>query len=289
MYKFYCHFGEVGYELLGWSGFVREQALNNKDIKTVILGRPSFNLVYPYAHELIDITQIPEWKDTSACCQGFRGRPPSITQEFKENIFKLIKDHYPNLSEKQIKDNLFFSDTHPLPDIYRNKIGSYEKLEIDLAAREEVEAKVGFSLEEPYVLIQNAWREQVIRCGFEFSEDNYRNILKDYTNYRKVFIDFSDSRKHQSQKSPTNYLREVCTCIECNNLAEQSILFSFSKYNLFFTEGDFRSHCYFPPMFGKDVKVFCSKKVQSLDGCAVDFWNEFVFTFGGHIELHGGF
>ena len=55
---------------------------------------------------------------------------------------------------------------------------------------------------------------------------------------------------------------------------------------IFFTEGDFRSHLYLPPMMGKDVHVITSKDVWNLHSAPYQYWNKNVFKFGGKIIPH---
>ena len=94
----------------------------------------------------------------------------------------------------------------------------------------------------------------------------------------KLFSFFSNSRKARklcSTRVDDNY--------HCHDFSYQSCLIHFSKKCLFFTEGDFRSHNYIPPFFGKDVFSVAPSSVFALGTSPIKLWNDNVFKFGGNI------
>ena len=106
-------------------------------------------------------------------------------------------------------------------------------------------------------------------------------INKLYKKINVILLGF-DSGKNTESHSKFN---DVDNCYEyqVDSFEEQSCLIHFAKECVFFTEGDFRSHTYIPPLLGKDVYVIASEKVLSFDQTSCEFWIENIFNFGGNM------
>ena len=280
--RFFCHFGEFGYEIFGWLGKVNEYQEANPRDRIVICGRAGCELLYPYAYKYLDISRIPTYLQQSACRNGFRGHERELIESFQKEVIAMILADLPEYSAMEVEENISFSEDEPFPNIYESKVGTYSMLKPDLSQKAHLESELGFALEEKYVLIQNAWRASVIKCGFQFSTGDYKTILARYPGHKKVFMVFDDHKYDQSKKDLN---LEGAAKIYVPTLAAQSCLIHFADKCIFFTEGDFRSHMYLPPLFGKDVEAHCSSRVTELRSCAVTFWNENVYTFGGKMKL----
>ena len=141
--------------------------------------------------------------------------------------------------------------------------------------RDKVEDKLGFSLNEDYILCQTGFRQGYELSKVRIDHDTVINKLKEEC--RVVLMDFKTFRLHDSYSEfETDY-----DTIQIEDIKEQSVLISNAKRCVFFTEGHLRSHNYLPPMFGKDVDIVASKEIFTLSEAPLDFWNENVFKFGG--------
>ena len=171
-----------------------------------------------------------------------------------------------NMSEAKIYYDLDLNNNEFI------KIESYKGMD------EDIEIKLGFKLNEEYILCQTGARNVVRRSKEQVSLD----IVKELSSKTKiVLLDFDTGRKLDS-KSEFEKI-ENCYRYSCSSFREQSVLISHAKYCLFFTEGDFRSHNYLPPFMGKNVYSVAPKTVFELGTTPLDFWNKNVFKFGGQI------
>ena len=146
--------------------------------------------------------------------------------------------------------------------------------------KDKIESELNFSLEEPYILCQTGWRSHI---GISHTEINYELYLSEFIKkYNVVLLDFETGRSHDSySKFKNKYMN-----YQCKSLSEQSVLITNAHKCIFFTEGDFRSHLYLPPMMGKDVHVVTSQDIWDLRSAPYQYWNENVFKFGGQIIPH---
>lgn len=155
----------------------------------------------------------------------------------------------------------------------------FQKIEPDLRMRGMLEERLGFSLEEPFVLSQTRRRQIVVRSTWTVPSDQLLIALAQQI--RVVLLEFDtgrtlDSYSHFPQISGTSVYA-------CRTFAEQTCLIYFSRHCVFFSEGDFGSHIYVPPFMGRDVSVVAPADVYRLGTTPIEFWNRVVFRFGGQI------
>jgi len=157
----------------------------------------------------------------------------------------------------------------------------YMKFEPVLSERSALEERLGFSLEEPYVLIQGRQRETPQLSSETLATEPVIAALARHA--RVVSLDFETGRAKDSYSRLSSGLPNVVS-VSASSLAPQSCLIHFARSCVFFTEGDLGSHAYLPPLMGKDVWVVAPPSVFGLDSSPLEFWNENVFTFGGQIR-----
>lgn len=173
------------------------------------------------------------------------------------------------------------------PDIYdslnlENNI--YRKIEPDLSVKSNVERKLGWALETPFVLCQTRSRKIVVRSQDIVPKERIIKALSREINV--VLLEFHTGRYFDSYSSfdhPTLKNQKNIFIYKCQSFVEQICLIHFAKHCLFFTEGDFGSHIYIPPFLGKNVTAVAPKSVYQLGTSPIDFWNKNVFQFGGQI------
>ena len=76
--------------------------------------------------------------------------------------------------------------------------------------------------------------------------------------YPILFLDFNSGRKLDSFSNFDGY-----QTYSTNNLKEQLVLMSLSKYNILTSEGDYRSHFYLPCFVGKDSHVIAASDIMN--------------------------
>src|SRR5262249_34896158 len=74
-----------------------------------------------------------------------------------------------------------------------------------------------------------------------------------------------------------------CFSYTASAFVDQACLISLAKSCVFFTEGDFGSHIYVPPLLGKNVHAIAPRDIYQLGTTPIDYWNRTVFGFGGQI------
>lgn len=144
----------------------------------------------------------------------------------------------------------------------------------------EIEAKLGFSLNEKYILYQTGARQIVTRSKNTINEHEILDKISKEYNIKVVLLNFDTGRNLDSK---SEFKINDFTTFNCNSFEEQSVLIANANACIFLTEGDFRSHNYIPPFMGKNVLSIAHKSVFELNTTPIDFWNKNVFKFGGQI------
>jgi hypothetical protein len=162
-------------------------------------------------------------------------------------------------------------------DLTNNK---FQKIEPDLRMRPMLEERLGFSLEEPFVLSQTRRRQIVVRSSRTVSNEQLLAALAQQI--RVVLLEFDTGRTLDSY-SQFAQIPGTSVCA-CRTFVEQTCLIYFSRQCVFFSEGDFGSHIYVPPFVGRDVLAVAPADVYGLGNTPIDFWNRAVFRFGGQID-----
>ena len=251
----------------------------------------------------------------------------STCHEGREEIKSFILDKLQTFLDTNIKEDLIrfvFSDKNNILNginfgkaygrIYNGfpfETNSYTKLKSSIPLSDFTQKNnMSVIRGNDYVLCQSGFRPS----HGDKLDDNTLNLYVKFINEilkntNVVFIDFETGMEDDSKssgyelssriksnlnkfyrwlskairfESPNKFYR-----VNCNGLREQVLLIENSKFCVFFTIGDLRSHTYIPPLVGKDVKVVHSDDVVGKAGVkAVNYWNQNVFRFGGQMSLH---
>jgi len=305
--------GEFGYELLNWQGTIRKWVKENKkeDDKIVICSRKGLDLMYEFADYYFDIYKLESLQNVVGDCytsyvfinntgphldrkQWKITRTGKHIDEIKQDVKQLVTSSVSNYDDidwtwscdYRVMDNCHFGLERPggKGGIYNNGSNQldfnnnvYAKLFPHNSSIKKVESKLGFSLDDDYILCQTGFRK-----GYELSKvriDHNPIIEKLKKECKVVLMDFKTNKLNDSFSNfDSNY-----KTIQVEDLKEQSVLISNAKRCVFFTEGHLRSHTYLPPMFGKDIEVVAAKDIFSFTEAPLEFWNKNVFTFGGQM------
>jgi len=307
--------GEFGYELLNWQGTLRKWVKNKKDNDSIIIcSRKGLDLMYgDICDHFIDISDLQSFKSVVADCYTsytfIDGTGPHLPRsewkvnregqhilDIKNEVHDLVNSIINQDDEIEwiwscnyvVKDGLHFGLERPggrggIYNVQTNHLdlnnNEFIKLKHYESKRKIVEDKLGFSLDEDYILCQTGYRK-----GYNLSKVriNHDRIITELLKSNKVVVmDFSTNRLNDSfSEFDENHKYHV---IHVADIKEQSVLINYAKRCMFFTEGHLRSHTYLPPMFGKDVDVVAAKEIFGFHEAPLDFWNENVFKFGGQM------
>ena len=181
-------------------------------------------------------------------------------------------------------------------DIYDNlnvANNRFRKIEADLNKRKEIEAQLGWSLEEPFILVQGRKRDASTkqRSTDALAETNAETDAEEAlinalaSRIKTVLLSFDTGRWLDSYSAFYAALTNQANtyAYRCRTFPEQACLIHYAQQCLFLTEGDFGSHIYVPPFLGKDVIALAPRSVYTLGTTPITFWNERVFQFGGQI------
>jgi len=311
--------GEFGYELLSWNGVIRKWCQENKkdDDTIIICSRPGMELAYEMADYYIDLSEIDAYNNCIADCywsiiKDKHGKVIrhhqyqqdiflSVQQSIEESGFTDVKYIYtPNPDQFYQLDGCSFGKSgiygperkpHGRLNISNNV---YKKFTADLSKQKIIEDAIGISLDDPFILCQTAVGTQQKRDKTILEVDNFIKSISD--KIPVICLGF-DTGKFEDSKSSFNNLNSanIYHC-SASTLKEQSCLIEKSKHCIFFSEGDFRSHMYVPPFFGKSLTAVASKAIfdpsptdivsvePGKSNAPLNFWNEHVWNFGGKVE-----
>ena len=320
MIYIFVFLGEFGYELLNWQGVIRKfsDTLREND-KIVVVSRKGVALLYETADLYIDLSEIELYSRSIA--SGYRANDPEIKiyrdydryskRRFTNGVYSIRNMRYERSMKRQIQSyveacvnhtfgrssslyyvfsdrytvlhGLRFGRKHRDPhDIYAKldlANNRYRKLIPDSEHSKNIEKRFGISREENYILCQMGERS-IVRRSKEAC--HYEDVIQEIAKKRRVvLLDFSTGRNRDSGSGFDDIVG--CKRIVCHGLEEQSVWIADASCCVFFTEGDFRSHNYLPPFFGKNVYSVADSSVYGLPTTPIDFWNRNVFAFGGQI------
>jgi hypothetical protein len=306
--------GEFGYELLNWQGTIRKWVTLYKqpEDKIIICSRKGLEQIYEFADTYINISELDSYNNTIGDCytcyiftnKGEDKAPKNEWQitrtgphldNLKSDIKKLIIN---KVGTKKIKyiwssdfielNGLTFGLERPggRGGIYNNRanqlnIDNNEYIKIKPSNhRSQVEEKLNFDLDQPYILCQTGWRSHI---GISHTDIDYESYLSEFIkSHNIILLNFETGRSHDSySKFENKYIN-----YQCESFNEQSVLIENANKCIFFTEGDFRTHLYLPPMMGKDVHIIAPQKVWNLHSAPYQYWNKNIFKFGGQIIPH---
>tara|TARA_Y100000310_G_C20479868_1_gene714169 strand:- start:86 stop:931 length:846 start_codon:yes stop_codon:yes gene_type:complete len=170
-----------------------------------------------------------------------------------------------------------YSAGHNKLDLSNNE---FIQLQYDESKIKTVEEKLGFSLNEDYILCQTGYRKGYNLSKVRINHDKV--ISKLLKSSKVVLMNFKTNRLNDSY---SNFeVNDKYSTINVSDLKEQSVLIHYANRCVFFTEGHLRSHTYLPPMFGRNVEVVAGKDIFTFTEAPLDFWNENVFKFGGQMN-----
>lgn len=310
--------GEFGYELLNWQGVVRYFAQNciGEGDKVVCCSRRGLHLLYEFADLYIDISELKHFKNSVADMyysemdsvyfkESILGGELNDDKKVMENILaeenqnyrkkteneifeyasRIVEKKYPGVtqdfifsSRKETRNNLQFSvgGIYLDIDLIHN---AFVPIRPDNKVVPMVQEKLPFSLEEEFILVQTGRRKVVIRSKEAIEYDVILHCLS--KRIKVVLLDFDTGRNLDSNSNWDS--NDLGYQYHCQDFSEQSVLISRAKACVFFTEGDFRSHNYIPPLMGKNVYSIADQTIFDLPSAPLKFWNENVFRFGGQI------
>ena len=298
--------GEFGYELFNWQGVIRRFAATLEDGERIVCcSRGQVRPLYERADAYVEISDVPAFQESVA--SGYfavaeRGslRAPgsllvdrTVRRAIAQHVRQQLDDSGPvrfvfssrrtelrgcvfGASRRRFGRDLHEGDIYERLDVRQN---DYRRIEPDEQARIEVEATLGLSLDEPYVLCQARERPIVRRSHDHVAA---RLLIEELAKrVPVVLLSFDTGRALDSFSS----FAEIPGTQRyfASSFGPQSTLVAHAERCVFFTEGDFGSHIYVPPFLGRDVVVLAPASVYALGTTPIEFWNESVFRFGGQI------
>ena len=306
--------GEFGFELLNWQGVVCKFATTiGPEDKIVCCSRANLYPLYEMADEFVDISDVPLFKQSRASAYWGIFSPAELPRhhligQFKEKSLKLLMRRqlkqyvlaHSNILRAAKGEPIRFvlsarptrlngclfgwsrndgvMDIYDLLDVDNNL---YQQIEPDLRVRPSIETQLGWSLDEPFLLVQTRKRASSTDQPSQDTLPEEQLIDRLSNRIRTILLSFDTGRWLDSGSD----FGEEHTCYRyaCTSFPEQACLIHYARHCLFFTEGDFGSHIYVPPMMGKDVTAVAPRSIYQLESTPIDFWNQRVFRFGGHI------
>lgn len=290
--------GEFGYELLNWQGKFRrlhDNMLNSNErdqFYFIIGSRNGLNNFYENCDYFFELSNFDQYNNTIANNYTYEGNIDF--NSFKEQIFLHLKENcsYIKNNNYELNEiNFFWSHNQNSLNgvffdhgtIYENcdhTINYFKKIEPDFTQIDSLSNELGFDItKEKYTYIQSGFRTIVTRSkqtiDFDYILEKISNI-----NQKIVISNFFTNRYNDTLCRYGNTNQKI---IDVSNFKKQSCLIHFANKNLFFSEGDFRSHNYVPPFMGKDVYSVAHQDVFSIGTTPIDFWNKNLFKFGGQI------
>lgn len=303
--------GEFGYELLNWQGRVRRFARSSgPDDRVFCAGRRGVGLLYEAAAAYVTLSDFLPY--ASSLASGYFCVPPNInvcsreTVQFLEGLKapleRYIRDQlaeqgmtlaeqarfvhsFESASIGPYRFGLDLRNYGPLleQDIY-SLLPFYENDYVRLTPKAEMVAEMctraRVAVGEPFILCQSRYRNE----AGEPRIDVERLLSRMAAECRVVFLTFASDRTTDSFS--TLEAGENISVLHVETLAEQCAIIAAATECVFFTEGDFGSHIYIPPLLGKTVTAVCYDHILNKGSTPLGLWNQAVFNFGGQILLN---
>lgn len=307
--------GEFGYELFNWQGVVRkfhQQLPASSNI--VIAGRKGLNSLYESASQYLDISDFSPYKESIAA--AYFAIPPDMNSRsspwnphelaFDISIRKKITIcliQQLNCTTKNIEfifssnltafpgcifgvDRTYYGFCGHYGNIYNRfdfltKNNFYTSITPDLNSKREIEEKLRFSLNRPYILIQNRSRKIGPQYGM-LQHETQKIIVSLAQHMPIVLLSFHTGRLFDSESSVESPGAN-CLVYQSESFREQGTLIYHAHNCVFFTEGDLGSHTYLPPFMGKNVIIIAPQSIFSQPSAPIVNWNTHIFRFGGQM------
>lgn len=311
--------GEFGYELFNWQGRIRRFShMKNETDKIVCCSRANLYPLYENADLYIDISSVHEFQQSVASmylcnhpdtfenlsadstginyvflqevkaavksfvCKELCQKMPGFDESLACFVFSADRNVISGINFGLDQDDFSTDKDYDIYGKHNLHDNQYAKIDCcDAGMRKKLEVELNFDLSEKYILVQNRQRNIVVRSNDDIDVEKFLQLAsKDVT---IIFINFDTHRKFDSySKCEKNDLKNI-RYFTCTSFPEQITLIKHAYRSVFFTTGDFGSHIYIPPFLGKDVYAVAPASIYELGTTPVDFWNEFVFDFGGKI------
>ena len=298
--------GEFGYELLDWQGKIRYLKKCNPEMQLNVASRISCRYLYNDLGQFFPLDSSVIYINSKA--DSYFARPPHqenslvggliFSLRIHRSIKTLIHNTLPNtniqlvfsdrvtfLEEIQFGANIILHGQNLKTDSYAT--GIYETVtvncnDLQIPHYQYDRPKI---IESDYILFMKAERSSHNK---DLEKINVEDFLESITTtpITKILMEYKSDRSFDGRGSiDFNRLPDSIIYRSVETLAQQIELIQHSKYCVFFTQGDLRSHTYLPPLIGKDVYVVSSNQVANFS--YIEHWNEYVFNFGGKIKMIG--
>jgi hypothetical protein len=288
--------GEFGYELLNWHARVRQFKRKNPSLTVMAVSRSATSILYDFCDDFFPLEQDTSFNDFAA--DGYFARykdsmlngPADLlhARELRDQVRAVVRRKAGN------RDRIFvFSDTPSLVngmDFGANRfLYGHDETHADINTFLDYSSNDYVKLRpardtglgkfaKDKILVMRASRARITRFNQRVSELEVIRVLADLNPV--CLMEFSSARWADT----TGGFRDEVPVdpVLVTSLSDQIELISASKFCLFFTEGDFRSHTYIPPLAGKDA--FVLGEAALFANGDIPLWNRNVFNFGGQIR-----
>ena len=309
MVYIFVFLGEFGYELLNWQGVLRKFSRTlSRDDSIVCCSRARVYPIYEFADLYVDISDVALYRCSRACCYsgtiGVGSPARRVNRAFdaclraavRSSVRRQLKSLRPGWTDRrvvfvfssrrtEVRGVIFGCDPDrverdaDIDERLNVEANVYVRLQPDPAVRRTIEERVGFDLEEPYILVQTRSRRVGPQWGQLPSTDAFIDALAKRS--KVVLLSFRTGRALDSY----SHFEEpwACSHYAGRSFPEQALLIHFARHCIFLTEGDFGSHLYVPPFMGKDVIAIVPGGLCGMWLPGIAHWNQHVFRFGGQI------
>lgn len=220
------------------------------------------------------VTRIAFVIDSLASVYDALGSTPLVSADALDALKRVTLKSMNFLDMRRLDD-----DAYGMLDVHNN---TYRKIEPDPSVSSALEERLGFCLEEPFVLCQGRRRDTTQLSKDLLPEKEMGELIELLARKAKVvLLSFHTGRWLDSYSEFEVYPN--CFRYACRSFPEQACLIDAASRCLFFTEGDLGSHIYVPPFLGKDVVAIAPATVYQIGTTPIALWNREIFRFGGQI------
>lgn len=307
----FAFLGEFGYELLNWQGLVRRfAATRGPSDLLVCCSRSHVYPLYEMADLYVDLSDVRLLMHTRACCYSATlgaGAPARLVNRvldtalrggLRRHLTRAIQTLRPGWGaldgrlvfvfssrKTELRGVVFGCDPDRIEheaDIAEPQYldaNLYRRVAPDLGVRAAIEGRLGFGLDEPYVLVQSRTRRVGRQSRAVPTGDLIRALA---SRMRVVLLSFETGRAFDSYSRFQDARPGIMYAARA--FPEQACLVHFARHCVFLTEGEFGSHTYVPPFMGKDVTLLSPRSVDDRWRQTIEVWNRHVCRFGGQIR-----
>lgn len=286
--------GEFGYELLNWQARLRQLSRNNPSLNLIVASRGATKMLYEDFASFVSLDDAPGFLDFAA--DGYFVRAPRTSPNSRADrkasaALRRSIESYLKVTLRVSSLIVIFSDRKSVVNGQILGCGRFEYghadcegdiyQQLDTSRNDYIQLSSISDLApqsaKNSLLIMRASRGRITRFHGKVSEAEIISRLA--ADFPVKLMEFDSNRWDDTEG------RFGVTDIErvtVSSLREQVDLIASSRLCVFFTEGDFRSHTYIPPMCGRDV--FVLGEAALFGNGNLQLWNQEVFRFGGQIR-----